>query len=52
MSIIMILLVLAALICFLLGAFGGTGRWPSLDLTALGLAFLTGYLLLQVLAIA
>jgi hypothetical protein len=52
MSIVMTLLVLAALIVFLLGAFGGTSRWPSVDLTALGLALLTLYLLLQVLAVA
>jgi hypothetical protein len=52
MSVIMIVLVLAALICFLLGAFGGTARWPSIDLTALGLALLTLYLLFQVLSVA
>jgi hypothetical protein len=52
MSIVMTLLVLAALIVFLLAAFGGTARWPSLDLTALGLALLTLYLLLQVLSVA
>jgi hypothetical protein len=52
MSIVMILLVLAALIAFLLGAFGGTSRWPSIDLTALGLAIHTHNLLLQVLSVA
>jgi hypothetical protein len=52
MNIAMILLVLGALISFLLGAFGGASRWPSIDLIALGLALLTLYLLLQVLSVA
>ena len=49
MSIVMILLVLAALICFLLATFGAAVKY---NLTALGLAFLTGYLLLQVISVA
>lgn len=51
MSVAMILLVLAALICFLLAAFGPT-RWPNINLEAFGLALLTLYLLLQVISVA
>lgn len=47
MSIIVILLILAALICFLLDAFGAA--MARVKLTPLGLALLTLYLLLLTL---
>jgi hypothetical protein len=49
MSIVMILLVLAALICFLLGTFGAAVKY---NMIAAGLALLTLYLLFQVLSVA
>jgi hypothetical protein len=49
MNIIAILLVLAALICFLLATFGAATRW---NLVAGGLALLTLYLLFTLLSVA